>query len=136
VVRSYMHRKRLPRQTDGWSALISGVLRTVCAGRRPHLQENCVSMWGRSHTQGRQERQSCPPLHLPLTRGHRSRRGLRPSHFHCHSVAHRSLSSRTHISSLEACLASHPTASVGGSASRGHPQDPMQECERTEKIEL
>jgi hypothetical protein len=81
VVKSYLHRKKLPGRTNGRPALSLGVLRSVFAGQRPHLQGNCVSMWGRRHMQGRWERQSCPPFHLPLIGGLRSKTGLRPSPF-------------------------------------------------------
>jgi hypothetical protein len=132
VVRSYLRRKKLLRRTGRWPTLSSGALRSASTGSRPHLQGNRISMWGRSHTRGRQ---SCPPplFQLPLAGGRRSRRGMRPSPF-CYpsddSLFSLSLSSRAYVSSLEVCLTSRPTTSAGGLTSRGSPWPPPRPCAR------
>jgi hypothetical protein len=135
TVRRYLRRKKLPGRIGERPTLSLGVLRSAFAGRRPHLQGNHISMWGRSRMWGRRGRQSCPLFHLSLAGGCRSRRGPHPSPFHCQSgnvLISLSLSSHAHVSSLEACLASGLMTTMGGSASYDSPRLPPRPCLRSQ----
>jgi hypothetical protein len=81
AVRSYLCRKKLPRQASRQPGLCPGALWSAFASHRPHQPGDHISMQRRSYARGRQMRHSCPPFHFPHIGGRRSSGALYPRLF-------------------------------------------------------